>query len=323
MRRYSFRRSREYTAHEIEEKLQQALLITGTTTVVHGAAELLGYVTGQLAAIEAVVAFAGQPDDSDIWRTTAVHGFMTGSADLLLLLRESIGFRLPARVRLTRGLSHKFSEKDKTPDQEFYSALNSYEAAGVSRLVLIDEVVGGGSALAQLKRFRKWRGQNPKRQWPVLYIGLTERDPANHNLASTIATKFPWVDLRLIRVPDLPAMDENGQPISSIVSIGFRYYPYRFWGGGYEVRCANLLTTCTPRSVAAGPARDAYRSAIYAIVRAGSRRGNVWPEGACAACSSAINDIRARFSRLPRPDQGVVVATVGDRKPRKKVVLAP
>jgi hypothetical protein len=321
MRALTFRRSTDYTAHALEERLAGSLFIPGQIILNHDALALLSYVRGQIESIQRLVAFAENPpcsNEDQLWKHVAVHGFLTGSIDLLWLLREHIGHKLPKRIRLTRGFSHKVSKKDKGPQQEFYSALNEYKTCGVSRIVLIDEVVSGGQVCAALKSFAKWREANKAEHWRVLVLGLTEeaRPEVRARLTNEIRQDRNWAEVQLVHVPELLGKDENGIPIKPVMSIETRYVPYRYWGGGYQVRCKNTLTDCSYRLAAADHTRSAYASTVRAICKGNSMRPAVcWPDKCCAECTEVISWIRAAVAKFPRPEQqGIVVAQVVPRR---------
>lgn len=313
-------RSSDYTAFPGEDDFVRALFVVNEgAALTHYASDLLAYVKGQLEVIQAIVSFAG-----DEWDKLGVVGFATGSFDLMWLMRERIGARLPNRIRITRGLAHKEQSADTAADDAFYKILDQFESLGVSRLVLVDEVDSGGQMNAALKRTSKWLKRNGQRHMHALALGMSESD--NPEVEKAIM-KRKWTSVKVIRVPVLLAMDDAGAQIKPVMSAPdrTRYVPYRSWPGIYRVRCKNTLTSCSFRDVeASGSTSDAYSSTVRTICIDNPDRPKLnWPEKSCEECAKKVAEIRALAAMLPTNDkEGVVVGTVAERRERmKKIVL--
>ena len=207
-------------------------------------------------------------------------------------------------------------QEDRGAIQELNSALNGYRAGNVNRLVIIDEVNSGRQMSTALKRVKKWQNANRVPDLSVLALGMTELNgSARANKQRELAEKYPWAMILLVHVPSLMGYDDKGVPIKPVMNIGTQYIPYRFWGGGYEVRCKNTLTDCSFRLVAASDTASGYSSTLRAICCENPQRPQVcWPEKACSDCAAKIAEIRRLYAALPKLEQyGTVVGKVADR----------
>ena len=309
-RAMQFHRSKAYTAHPLEDEFMSSLFIAGESALLHDAWNLLDYVEGQLSAIQKIIAAASETN----WETIGIVGFMTGSIDLIWLLRELIGHKLPQRVWLTGGLAHKINKSDPTPDNDFFAILDQYRDLGVTRLFIVDEVVGGTQVRTALSRVGTWSEETAANTMDVHVLGLTEVPPDKHaELRKVILKGYDWATLSLIPVPELLAKDGKGTPIKPAIKIGTKYIPYRYWPGSYEVRCANTLTSCSFRQVIATHTGSAYASTVRAICTKQSTLPPVcWPEKHCADCGERLERVRRVAATLPNPyeQEGVIVGKV-------------
>jgi len=291
-------RSTDYTAHPLEEEaVDGVFVVAGDQALVHDAWELLDYVEGQLLAMREVVRCAS----SSGWARVGLLGFMTGSWDLMWLMRELIGHNLPKRAKLTRGLAHKQDKSDMTADREFFGHLDAYQSLGVSDLILIDEVVSGSQVRTALARLAVWAAEAKGEKLTVHVLGLTEADQEERReLQKSILKGHEWADLHLIPVPALLAKDKAGGMIKPIRNVGTRYVPYRSWPGVHEVWCRNSLTSCSYRAACTAHSGSAYASTVRAICRTSTANEAVcWPGKRCPECDRRISRIHGLLKTLP------------------------
>jgi hypothetical protein len=321
------RRSSDYTAHPIEECFTSSLFVCGTRELTHDAATLLQYVRGLVTIAREVVDFGALPNSADPaagLQRIAVHGFLTGSLDLLWLMRERIGSFLPGRVGLSRGFAHKKARADDEPTRELNDALLKYKSLGADRLVIVDEVVGGGQLSADLNAVEAWIRNNGGFEGGVLALGVTAlRSKKLEKARTMLSTNHQWADIHLIRVPELIAQDDKGIPIKPVMSISTKYVPYRFWSGSYHVRCSRTLDGCSYRSSVASSTGSSYASTVRAICKSNPNRpGYCWPEKCCSNCAVEIEIIRREYADMPVDDQdGKIVGRVG-ALPSPRIIVA-
>jgi hypothetical protein len=266
---------------------------------------------------------------------SAVLGFMTGSEPLDWLLRRRLGHLFEGRIRHVRGLRRKGGGAD--PDAELFAQLDEWSARGVSRIVVIDEVVDGSQLRTAFLRLMRWHGEHGAPSLAVHLVAVTERAPADSaeraawfsekvlkgddkTMSAKLALSFD-----VVRTARLLGKDKAGQPVKDVIlSSDGSYDVLRLWPGSYSIRCPNRLT------LEGGAGVDVIASLasldqlfgvfIYAVCGFGYVDTARWPEtiklAGCVACKELLAEVRelAEKAALIMPPESVPGRIVGPRE---------
>ncbi len=324
------RRVETFDAHPVEAEYASTDVVETDAPLEHDAHDVLAYARALVEVVLIVERFT-----KDERERSAVLGFMTGSEPLDWLLRRRLGHLFEGRIRHVRGLRHKVGGAD--PDAELFAQLDAWNARGVLRVVVIDEVVEGSQLRTAFLRLVKWHGDRGAPPLAVHLVAVTERAPADSaeraawfsekvlkgdekSMSANLALSFEVVStVRLL------GKDKAGQPVKDVVlSSDGSYDALRLWPGSYSIRCPNRLTLEGGAGVAViaslASLDQLFGVFIYAVCGFGYVDSARWPEtiklAGCVACKALLAEVRELAEKVAQavtPPESVPGRVVGPR----------
>ncbi|MFO0570164.1 MAG: hypothetical protein U0263_31260 [Polyangiaceae bacterium] len=295
-----------FDAHPVEAEYSDAEVVETDAPLEHDAHEVLAYARALAEVVLVVERFTKHERER-----SAVLGFMTGSEPLDWLLRRRLGHLFEGRIRHVRGLRHKSGGAD--PDAELYAQLDAWMDHGVSRIVVIDEVVEGSQMRTAFLRLLKWHGERGTPPLAVHLVAVTERAPEevadreawlsdkvlkgdDKSMSATIALSFD-----VVRTSHLLGKDKAGQSVKDVeLSRDGSYSVLRLWPGGYTIRCPNRLTLEGGAGVdvvaSLASVDQLFGVFVYAVCGFGYVNADRWPEtikrAGCTECKRLLHEAR-------------------------------
>ncbi len=315
------RRLKSFDANPIEAAYTNAPVEQTNDPIVHDAHDVLKYAIALVDVVRSVERFT-RPDR----RRSAVLGFMTGSEGLDWMLRRRLGHLFEARIAHARGLSHKTGGHD--PDAKLRAKLGQFLGRKVTRIAVIDEVVGGGQFRAAFKRIRDWHAsvKAPPLALHLVAVADPRQVPESSDAARAwffqkvlpdhdSLPKSLQVTFEVVGPVPLLAKDGEGQPLKDADQTPDGDYEVRrIWPGGYAIRCPNELTEggVGLRVVATKASLDQlFGVLLYAVCGFGYVSDGRWPEsiknGGCRECKGLLAEARRKAEEVatavPSPER--------------------
>lgn len=330
--RMRVRRSADHIAHEYEIEYGAVPILESGLMLRHEKKDLIEYTRGLIGAAGVVLDWLTEGDFG--------VGFLTGSADLMWLLRRLYPNTLGDRIRYVPGLAHR----GQNAEQMLGSTLNDLLARGMRRLFVVDEVVSGTQFQTNARAIERWaRNMHSTAPFHVLLVGIqpTRSTIGFEELCRLIRTakrhnrpRVSRFTVRLVTVPELLASDGRGRLIKGLrKNRGQPGYTGSRWRAlGYLVACKREVHThCAKYEVlaTAGSTDQTFGNAIWRLLRPSTSNATSWPDAdICDLCGEALSDLRHAVANLP-PDGSASHVSLGslssirERARRGPLVVRP